>query len=86
MTTIDRVHSISTRSARQGQWLDRLRASAAGIRNEFAEAVKKNDPNEIERLTTAYVNKCRFIASVELQLIQQGLERARLIRSMSATY
>lgn len=85
MTTIDRVNQLSTRSERQGRWLKRLRASAEDIRLEFAQAIRLNDPNKIERLTEAYVNKCKFIAHVELTVLQQEIDKNRLIRTSAIT-
>lgn len=85
-TTTIRINDLATRTARQEKWLERLNDAAANLRLEFAKATEINDTNKIERLTEEYINKCKFIAHVELTLIQQKLEKARLIRSTTAKY
>lgn len=86
MQVLNRVDDISTRTERQTRWLASLREKAIKLRQDFARAVRSGNPVDVERASESYVNKCRFIAHVELTILQNSLEKARLVKSLTTRF
>lgn len=72
-----RIFNISTRIVRNKKWLSRLNKSLEMFKLEFVKHAKFGNNESMHQIGKQYSEKSKFIAHVELMILQDQVEQEK---------